>query len=116
MPKEPITETENDQEKEARINALRQLLSNSNALMLAGYEGHMPQAEFEELKGQRQAWFAELAELTGESTTEEMTTDILDLIENMDAPGGAFPESKYSPAEIVGAVEGLLDGLVGVRG
>jgi len=138
--------TENDleqeqHEKEARISALRQLLQNSHADIMAGYEGLIPQAEFDELKEQRRKWFAELAELTDEQVDSgtPMTTDIIDLIENIEAgeydavaikelkaaqkalsdkidelePGGAFPESKYTPEEIVGAVEGLIDGLVG---
>ena len=105
------------QEKEARVNALRQLLSNSQKDLLAGYEGLLTQTEFDELKELRRNWFEELAELEGDTPDPEepMAVPILEQIEGMTdgGGGGSFPKSKYSPEEIVGAVEGLIDGTLG---
>ena len=58
-------------EKEARINALQQLLTNSQADVVRAFEGSMPQAEYETLKTTRQAWKKELAELLGEAVKPE---------------------------------------------
>jgi len=69
MPKNNKTEQEIEQEeleKQGRINALTQLLANTQKDIILGYEGLMPQAEYEELKENRRLWFEELATLNGE--------------------------------------------------
>ena len=146
------TELEIEQElheKQARINALYQLIENSQKDMMAGYEGLITQAEFDECKENRKLWFAELAVLEGDKPDpgEPMAVPILEQIENIEAgefdptalnelakttaalaaqveelekqidelepSEGSFPDSKYSPEEIIAAVEGWIDGLVG---
>jgi len=144
-----------EQEKQAEINGYRQLLDNSRDLVIAGYEGLIPQAEFDEIRENRRTWTKKIEELKGENHDgETMTTDILTIIENieagehdskvikelekataalskqvetaiktvgelekqieeLDGGGGSFPDSKYTPGEIVGAVEALIDGITG---
>lgn len=58
-------------ETEARVNALRQLLGNTQADVIRAFEGHMTQAEYEALKSTRQAWKEELTGLLGESKAPE---------------------------------------------
>jgi len=154
-----------EQEKQAEINGYQQLLNNSRDLIIAGYEGLLPQAEFDELRENRRKWTKRIEELKGETHDgEQMTTDILTIIENIEVGeydatainelakttaalaeqveaatqtaaqalttvgelekqieelepggGGSFPESKYTPGEIVGAVEAIIDG-IGIAG
>jgi len=119
MPKTPVkTESEIEQEElelQGKINGYQQLLDNSRDQLIAGYEGLLTQTEFDKVREDRRMWSEELAKLKGETTAgQEMTTDIIEQIENAGGiDGGAFPSSRYTPEEIVGAVEGLLDGLLG---
>jgi len=67
-------------EKEAQINALRQLLNNTQAQVYAALEGELTLDEYNALKAQRKAWRDELVELLGEATEptgEPLTPDVV---------------------------------------
>ena len=74
MDTEPV-----DVEKEARINALQQLLGNTQSQVIQAYEGQMTLEEYETLKERRKAWRDELAVLQGEDIPpqENMTPDLI---------------------------------------
>ena len=67
------------QENEARINALRQLLGNTQSQVIQAYEGQMTLEEYEILKERRKAWRDELATLQGDEIPpqENMTPDLI---------------------------------------
>ena len=67
-----------DAEKEGRVNALRQLLDNSQKDVLKAFEGDMPPDEYQALKDQRQAWKQELAELQGEQPEQMYANEVSD--------------------------------------
>ena len=74
-----IADETTDVETESRINALRQLLGNSQAQVIQAYEGQMSLEEYASLKERRKAWRDELAELMGETVQpeENMTPDLI---------------------------------------
>jgi len=63
-----------EHEKEGRINALRQLLDNSQKDIVLAMEGMLPSQAYEELKANRQAWITELKLLTDEENLDEHRT------------------------------------------
>ncbi|MDL2318058.1 hypothetical protein LJC74_03055 [Eubacteriales bacterium OttesenSCG-928-A19] len=67
-------------ETEARVNALRQLLTNTQPDVIKAFEGRMTQAEYEELRATRQAWKDELATLGGTPADQEGTDVLLTTI------------------------------------
>lgn len=67
-------------ETEARVNALHQLLENTQADVIKAFEGRMTQAEYEELRATRQAWKDELATLEGAPADQEGTDVLLTTI------------------------------------
>ena len=58
-------------EKQARVNALKQLLSNTDYQALKHSEGFIPAAEYAPIKAQRQAWRDEINQLETELAGEE---------------------------------------------
>ena len=58
-------------EKRARMNALKQLLSNTDYQALKHSEGLIPAAEYAPIKVQRQAWRDEINQLETEIAGEE---------------------------------------------
>lgn len=58
-------------EKQARINALRQLLSSTDYKAIKYSEGAISDAEYYETKKQRQDWRNEINELEAEISGEE---------------------------------------------
>lgn len=62
---------EMNKETEARINALRQALKNTDYQAIKAAEGYIPATEFAEIRTQRQAWRNELTELEEKVTLEE---------------------------------------------
>lgn len=78
MPEAQITGQEHDTidyETESRINALQQLLRNSENDVIRAHEGGMTESEYTELRITRRAWTDELTILLNETTPE--TTDEL---------------------------------------
>lgn len=69
-------------ETEARANALRQLLGNTQADVIRAFEGRMSQAEYEALKTTRQAWKNELAQLEGKPQDQAGVDVLLTSITN----------------------------------
>ena len=58
-------------EKQARVNALKQLLTNTDYQALKYSEGFIPVAEYAPIKAQRQAWRDEINRLETELAGEE---------------------------------------------
>ena len=56
---------------EARINALEQLLENTQADVVRAFEGNMSQGDYERLKATRRVWKSELEALRGEPEMPE---------------------------------------------
>jgi len=85
-------------EKEARINALNQLLENSQADVVKGYEGLLSQAEYEKVKSDRAAWHSELNQLNneGEISQSHRTPDVYALVNEIVANTQALDGNKVS--------------------
>lgn len=60
----------NDQEIQARINALRQLLSHTDYKAIKYSEGFYTDQEYSDIKKQRQRWRDEINELEAELREE----------------------------------------------
>ncbi|MGL5513617.1 MAG: hypothetical protein ACRDBM_10350 [Sporomusa sp.] len=59
-------------EKQARANAVRQLLINTDYQAIKASEGMISEAEYAETKAQRQAWRDEINALEAEIAQEEL--------------------------------------------
>ena len=58
-------------EQTARINALKQLLNNTNDVAIKHSEGYISASDYSKIKLQRQAWREELTALEGELPLDE---------------------------------------------
>lgn len=60
------TQNENDQAIQGEINALKQLLSNTDYKAIKYSEGLIPEKDYVEIREQREAWRARINELEEE--------------------------------------------------
>jgi hypothetical protein len=110
MPKNNPTEQEleaMEHEKTGRVNALQQLLRNSQPDIVRALEGGMTQAEYAELRSDRKAWSEELATLLEEPPVppeEPLTPDVLTaVIENAET----LTQVEVTVEFVAGMMEGL---------
>ena len=95
------------EEKEGRINALRQLLANSVPDVVQALEGGGGVSEYTQLRNQREAWRNELFELTG----EEEAAAVPGTRRAIDAPPDPMPDivlTTINNAEIIEQLTGVI--------